>query len=176
MPAWCTFDCRIALYPGMSAADGAKEIEDCLQTAARNDGFLANNPPEVVYNGFYAEGYTLEEGTEAEALLARTHAAVYGHDLKSFVTPAYLDGRVFVLYQDTPCLVYGPISKHIHGFDERVSLSSTKKVTQSIALFHRRLVRPGGRGLTIAPGAHPSIHGASRRTRDEGAAKTKTAS
>ncbi len=135
VPAWCTLDCRIALFPGMSAADGAREIEGCLQTAARNDTFLANNPPDVVYNGFFAEGYTLPEGSEAEALLARTHAQVYGHDLKSFVTPAYLDGRVFVLYQDTPCLVYGPISKHIHGFDERVSLSSTRKVTQSIALF-----------------------------------------
>lgn len=135
VPAWCTFDCRIALYPGMTPADGAKEIEACLAAASRDDPFLGNNPPKVVYNGFFAEGYTLAEGSEAEATLARTHAKVYGRDLEAFVTPAYLDGRVFVLYQDTPCLVYGPVSHDIHGFDERVSLSSTKRVTQSIALF-----------------------------------------
>jgi acetylornithine deacetylase len=34
-----------------------------------------------------------------------------------------------------PCLVYGPLSEAIHGFDERVSLPSLKRVTQTIALF-----------------------------------------
>ncbi len=47
----------------------------------------------------------------------------------------YLDGRVFVLYDDCPCLVYGPYSENIHGIDERVSLASVKRITGSIALF-----------------------------------------
>jgi acetylornithine deacetylase len=51
------------------------------------------------------------------------------------VTPAYLDGRVFVLYGGMPCLVYGPVSQNIHGFDERVSLASVKRVTGTVALF-----------------------------------------
>jgi acetylornithine deacetylase len=34
-----------------------------------------------------------------------------------------------------PCLVYGPYSENIHGIDERVSLSSLKRVTGSVALF-----------------------------------------
>ena len=55
--------------------------------------------------------------------------------LESFVTPGYLDARVFAIYQNTPCLVYGPISENIHGFDERVSLSSLRRVTGTIALF-----------------------------------------
>jgi acetylornithine deacetylase len=41
---------------------------------------------------------------------------------------------VFVLYDDTPCLVYGPISDNIHGFDERVEIESIKRVTTTIAL------------------------------------------
>ena len=40
-----------------------------------------------------------------------------------------------MLYGETPCLVYGPYSESIHGFDERVSLSSVKRVTGAIALF-----------------------------------------
>ena len=71
----------------------------------------------------------------AEAHLARAHLRSYGRELESYVTPGYLDGRVFMLYDDCPCLVYGPYSDNIHGFDERVSLTSVKQVTGTIALF-----------------------------------------
>lgn len=135
VPAWCSFDCRIALYPGVDPREAAKEIEDCIRRTSRDDAFLSNHPPEVEYNGFFAEGYVLEEGSAAEAALGRAHARSYGASLESFVTPGYLDGRVFVLYDDCPCLVYGPYSENIHGFDERVSLASVKRVTGSIALF-----------------------------------------
>ena len=135
VPAWCSFDCRMAIYPGWNAAEKAREIEAYLRAAAAKIPFLANNPPEVEWNGFLAEGYVLEEGSDAEQTLGRAHATSYGRSLESFVTPGYLDGRVFVLYDDCPCLVYGPYSQNIHGFDERVSLSSIKRVTGSIALF-----------------------------------------
>jgi len=135
VPAWCTFDCRIAIFPGWNAAEKAKEIEAHLAAAARKNAYLANNPPEIEWNGFLAEGYVLEEGTEAEKTLGRAHFAAYDKPLESFVTPGYLDGRVFMLYGDCPCLVYGPYSENIHGFDERVSLSSVKRITGAIALF-----------------------------------------
>ncbi len=135
VPAWCSFDCRIAIFPGVDPRDAAREIEDCIRTAAQKNAFLANNPPQVEFNGFFAEGYVLEEGSDAEKTLADAHAKSYGKSLESFVTAGYLDGRVFVLYGDCPCLVYGPYSENIHAFDERVSLSSVKRVTGSIALF-----------------------------------------
>ena len=135
VPAWCSFDCRMAIYPGWNPAEKAREIEMHLRAAAAKTPFLANNPPDVEWNGFFAEGYVLEEGSDAEQTLVRAHAKSYGQSLESFVTPGYLDGRVFVLYGDCPCLVYGPYSQNIHGFDERVSLSSIKRVTGSIALF-----------------------------------------
>ncbi|NNF79593.1 MAG: ArgE/DapE family deacylase [Rhizobiales bacterium] len=135
VPSWCSFDCRISIYPGWNPAEKAAEIEACIVTAARKNSYLANNPPEVEWNGFFAEGYVLEEGSEAELTLGRAHAKAYGKSLESFVTPGYLDGRVFILYDDCPCLVYGPYSENIHGFDERVSLSSVKRVTGTIALF-----------------------------------------
>ncbi len=135
VPAWCRFDCRIALYPGVIPADAAAEIEARLGEAAAADPFLANNPPEVSYNGFFTQGYALDEGTEAEAVLTGAHERALGAPLEAAVTPAYLDARVFVLYGDMPCLVYGPKAENIHGFDERVSLSSLKRVTGAIALF-----------------------------------------
>jgi acetylornithine deacetylase len=135
VPAWCSLDVRAAIYPGTDPRAAATEIEACLSTASRAHPFLANNPPEVEYNGFFAEGYVLEEGSDAELTLSRAHLASRGETLESFMTPGYLDARVFVLYDDTPCLVYGPVSKDIHAFDERVSLASVKRVTGAIAPF-----------------------------------------
>ncbi|MBB4285303.1 ArgE/DapE family deacylase [Roseospira goensis] len=135
VPAWCTFDGRFGLYPGIDPRDAAREIEACLRRTAADDPFLANNPPEVTYNGFMAEGYVLEEGSAAEQTLGRAHAQAYGRALEAFTTTSYLDGRVFVLYQGIPCLVYGPRAEAIHGVDERVSLESVRRVTGAIALF-----------------------------------------
>lgn len=135
VPAWCEIDCRIAIFPGWKPAERARQIEQRIAEAARSIPFLGNNPPEVEWNGFFAEGYVLEEGGEAEQTLARAHAKAALSDLESDVATAYLDGRVFVLYGDTPCLVYGPSGDNYHGFDERVSLASLKRVTGSVALF-----------------------------------------
>lgn len=135
VPAWCTFDVRTALYPGENAKEKAREVEDFIRGAAAGHPFLSNNPPEIEFNGFMAEGYELEEGSEAEATLALAHAKATDRDLEAVGTLAYLDARVFVLYDDTPCLVYGPLSDNIHGFDEKVSITSIENVTRTIAYF-----------------------------------------
>ncbi|MFX0542255.1 ArgE/DapE family deacylase [Roseovarius sp. S4756] len=135
VPSWCNIDCRVSLYPGQGAEEAAKEITDRIKSFADNDAFLANNPPKVVFNGFYAEGYALEEGSEAEAVLGRAHEAAIGAPLKSFMTPSYLDSRVYALYNQIPSLCYGPKSRNIHGIDECVSLSSVQKITTTMALF-----------------------------------------
>jgi acetylornithine deacetylase len=135
VPAWCRLDCRIALYPGVAATDGAREIREAVAGFARTDPFLANNPPVVTFNGFHAEGYVLEPGSEAEAALARAHEAATGRALQSFMTAGYLDTRVHALYDRVPALCYGPVGQSIHGFDERVELASVKRITAAMALF-----------------------------------------
>jgi len=139
VPAWCEVDCRLALFPGQDPADVARRVETAVSAACQDHPFLSNNPATVTYNGFFARGYILEEGTEAEAALVAAHRRATGNDeLVRKPTTGYLDGRVFVLYDGCPCLVYGPKSENIHGYDERVSLTSTRDVTRSIALFVAR--------------------------------------
>ncbi|WP_332682725.1 ArgE/DapE family deacylase [Bosea sp. (in: a-proteobacteria)] len=135
VPCWCRIDCRIGLYPGVSAEELAKRIEATVLAHARADKFLANNPPKLAFNGFYSEGYVLEPGSEAEAVLGRAHQGSTGKELKSFMTAGYLDTRVYALYDRIPALCYGPISQNIHAFDERVSLASLKRITGTMALF-----------------------------------------
>ncbi len=135
VPSWCNIDCRVSLYPGQNAADAGREITDRIAAFAAADAFLANSPPKVVFNGFHAEGYVLEEGSEAEAVLGRAHETAIGAPLKSFMTGSYLDTRVYALYNKIPALCYGPKSRNIHGIDECVSLESVRKITQTMALF-----------------------------------------
>lgn len=133
--AWCKMQCRVAIYPGDDPATRAAEIESHLRQDLACDPYLSANPPQIVWNGFFARGYVLEEGTEAENTLRRAHQTAAQAPLQTLTTPGYLDGRVFVIYGDMPCLVYGPRSDAIHGFDERVSLSSLRRITGAIALF-----------------------------------------
>jgi acetylornithine deacetylase len=135
VPEWCTLQCRIAIYPGTSASEAAREIETAISDFSRTDKLLANNPPRVVFNGFFAEGYVLAPGSQAEDVLARSHRSVTGKPLESFVTPGYLDTRVYALYDRVPALCYGPFSRNIHGVDECVSLASVERITTTMALF-----------------------------------------
>jgi acetylornithine deacetylase len=135
VPAWCRLDCRISLYPGIAAAEGARVIEEAVLAFSRADPFLANNPPRVVFNGFFAEGYVLAPGSEAEAVLGRAHRTATGRALESFMTAGYLDTRVHALYDRVPALCYGPIGQNIHGYDERVDLASVRRITAAMALF-----------------------------------------
>ena len=130
-----TVDCRIAIYPGMTAAEAAREIEQAVADFARQDSFLANNPPRVIFNGFFVEGYVLEPGLRGRGGLARAHQAATGKPLESFTTVAYLDARVYALYDKVPALCYGPTSRNVHGVDECVSLESVRRSTTAMALF-----------------------------------------
>jgi len=135
VPSWCRVHCRISILPGTDARAAMREIEDAVRAFARNDNFLANNPPQVVFNGFTVAGYVLEEGSEAEALLGRAHESVTGSPLECFTSLAYLDARVHALYDRVPALCYGATGKGIHGVDERVDLDSVKRITGAMALF-----------------------------------------
>ena len=135
VPAWCRIDCRIAIVPGVRAAAAAAEIEKQISTFSSQDPYLSANPPKVTWNGFFAEGYELEPGSEAENVLKRAHKEATGEELGYQTSTAYLDARVHSLYDGVPALVYGPISGEIHGFDEWVSVESLRRVTVAIALF-----------------------------------------
>ena len=140
VPAWCCFDVRMGIYPGQDIDAAAREIEDCIYAAAGEDPYLRDNRPEITYHGFLAEGYSLDDHAGPEAGLARSalgraHKTVTGNSLETKPITATTDARFFGLYADTPALVYGPSAERIHGFNERVNLESTRRVTQAIALF-----------------------------------------
>lgn len=140
VPAWCVFDVRMGLFPGQSVDAAKAEIEQVITRAARENAFLRDSLPEIVYHGFHAEGYALSQDGSARAAdaisaLERAHRGITGEALEHEAITATTDARFFGLYADTPALVYGPRAEAIHGFNERVELDSMRRVTKATALF-----------------------------------------
>jgi acetylornithine deacetylase len=134
-PAWCEVDCRIGLLPGSSLEDARAGVERCVAAAARTDNFLANNPPDLIWNGFQADGYVLEPGSEAERILAAAHHQVFGTEMEERRSTAVNDTRFYGLYHRMPALCYGPLGRNHHGFDECGNLESQRQITLAIAAF-----------------------------------------
>ena len=138
VPSECRFEGRIGFYPGETAEARGAGFESFLKEAFLQDPFLQGCPePEIEWVGVKQGGYVLPAGGEAEALLAAAHTLIDSSSgqLERFVMPCYLDAAVFTLHGDMTSLVYGPKAENIHAIDERVSLSSLKRVTKTIALF-----------------------------------------
>jgi acetylornithine deacetylase len=134
-PAWCEVDCRIGLLEGTPLAEARQQVLDTVDAAAKGDSFLANNPPEVIWNGFQADGFHLKPGTDAEKVLGEVHQAVYGEALRAHVSTGVADVRAYLNYYGIPALCYGPKGEGAHAFDERAHLPSLKRNTVSIAAF-----------------------------------------
>lgn len=141
VPAWCDLECRMGVLPGQNLETAKAEIEACVATASRNHPFLSNSPPDVIWNGFQAEGYVLgEEANPGLEAMRHSHAAVFGEAANLVETrmTALTDTRFYGLYYDIPAFCYGPRAENIHGFDERVNLDSLRQTTEVLALFIAR--------------------------------------
>ncbi|TPG60434.1 ArgE/DapE family deacylase [Roseomonas nepalensis] len=134
-PAWCEVDCRIGLTPSMEVAEVMAGVERCVQAAREGDAFLANNPPEITWHGFQADGFVQEPGSEAERVLAGAHQAAFGAVMEERLSTAVNDTRYYGRYYAMPALCYGPGGEGNHGFDERTNLDLLRKTTLSIAGF-----------------------------------------
>jgi acetylornithine deacetylase len=134
-PAWCEVDCRIGLLPGTEVAEAMAGVARAVREATAGDAFLADNPPELVWHGFQADGYVLEPGSEAEAVLAAAHAQVHGGAMPERRSTAVNDTRFYGLCFGIPALCYGPKGEGAHGFDERTSIADLRSCTLTIAAF-----------------------------------------
>jgi acetylornithine deacetylase len=134
-PAWCEVDCRIAVLPGMPLAAFREELTGVVMAAARQDPFLAESPPEIVWNGFQADDYVLEPGSDFEKAVRAAHRQVHGGDPGEVILPAVTDCRFYGRYYGIPSLSYGASGTGNHAFDESVDLASIKTLTLTLAIL-----------------------------------------
>jgi len=134
-PAWCEVDCRIAVLPGTPLEAFRRELAEVVAKAASRDAFLANSPPEIIWNGFQADDYVLEPGSDFEGAMRSAHRVLHQAEPEETLLPAVTDCRFYGRYYGIPSLSYGPASTDGHGFDEWVDLESLKRTTIVIARF-----------------------------------------
>jgi acetylornithine deacetylase len=132
-PAWCEVDCRIAVLPGMTLAAFREELTGVVEAASRQDPFLADNPPTVIWNGFQADPYVLEPGSDFEATVRAVHRRLTGQEADEVILPAVTDARFYGRYYGIPSLCYGSTGTANHGFDETVELASIQHTTLALA-------------------------------------------
>jgi acetylornithine deacetylase len=103
--------------------------------AARQDPFLADNPPAIEWNGFQADDYVLEPGSDFETAVRAAHRRVHGNEPGEVISPAVTDCRFYGRYYAIPSLAYGATGTGNHGFDEAVELESIRTLTLTLAGF-----------------------------------------
>lgn len=136
VPAECELEFRMAFYPGMSIDEAKAMVRDHLLAAAGRDPWLRENPPDITFYGFHAEGSTVDfDESPVIQVLAAAHREVLGRDLKPEFGTATTDTRFFHLYYDIPATCFGARGAGLHGIDEYVELSTVREATRVIAAF-----------------------------------------
>jgi acetylornithine deacetylase len=132
--ARCTLSCRLAMYPGENPADLQRRVQEAIARAARRDPFLVEHPPRVRYDGFVCEGATVAPDEPLVQVLSQAYSDVHGTPPRLEATTATTDARHFIR-SGIPAVCFGPRAEHIHGIDERVSLSSMVQCAEVLAHF-----------------------------------------
>lgn len=135
VPADCAFTCRLSFEPGVPYSSVRERVEGCIQAAAQEDPWLAQEPPTVEYYGFRAEGSVTSEESDLVQVLGEAHGRAGNGELRCSTTTALTDRRYFVLYEGIPAVSYGPVGGNFHNADEYVELDSIVAGARTLALF-----------------------------------------
>jgi acetylornithine deacetylase len=131
----CVTGFRFGAFPGENLAGVKQLIEDRVANAAQGDSFLQENPPQLEWAGFQAEGCEFDIECDFAKSLRRAHHDWRGSDPLEASSTATTDIRFFNLYYGIPATCYGPKAMRIHGVDEKVSINSMQNVAEVLCSF-----------------------------------------
>ena len=134
VPEECVFEVRLSCYPGEDLEEVGSRFRAHLLEAAATDDWLSENPPEVGFYAFRAEGCVVDRGEPMVQVLQERHREVTGEEPSFFSFTGTTDARFFNLYHGIPTTCYGPAGANLHAPDEWVDLESVREVTRVLAL------------------------------------------
>lgn len=135
VPSECTIEARVGFPPGVNPQEIKDELKAFLLKAAEKDEWLRENPPEISFYGFHAEGFAIDPNQDLFKTLEKAHQVVEERPLTTASFTGTTDARFYNLYYDIPSTCYGPTGASLHGPDEWVDLESVKRVTKTYAAF-----------------------------------------
>ena len=136
VPAECELEFRMGFYPETGIDTAKAMVREHLLGAARRDPWLRDNPPDITFYGFHAEGSCVDfAGSPVIQTLDAVHRELMGCGLTPEAGSATTDTRFFHLYYGIPAVCFGPRGAGAHGVDEYVELHTVREVTRIIAAF-----------------------------------------
>jgi acetylornithine deacetylase len=135
VPSVARLDVRVG-FPLAWTPDQALEwVRERIAAAAAADPWLAEHPPEVIPNGFRAEGYDLPADHPLVHAMAAAHRDAHGSEPNRVVLASTTDARIYLNRAGIPALCYGPRTTRIHGIDEGAELPSIVAGAKTLARF-----------------------------------------
>jgi acetylornithine deacetylase len=135
VPSVARLDVRIGFPATWTAQEAETWVRERLAAAFATDPWLAGHPPEVLTNGFRAEGYDLPADHPLVRSLAAAHRDAHGQAPAAVVMASTTDARAYLHRAGLPALCYGPRTARIHGVDEAVELASIVAGARTLARF-----------------------------------------
>ncbi len=133
VPAKAILESRIGWPPGETREEVQKQVENAISTAIVIDPWLSENPPEIEWFGWYARPHLLDVNDVFVQLMKKNITDVVESEPMYSGGSAGLDTRFFA-HRGTPAVTFGPHTQRIHSFDEWVSIESTIKTAETIAV------------------------------------------
>ena len=134
VPEECIFEARLSCYPGEDLEEVGSRFRNHLLEAAKADPWLSENPPEVSFYAFRAEGCVVDSDEPIVQAMQGCDREVTGEEPGFFSFTGTTDARFFNLYHGMPATCYGPAGANLHAPDEWVDLESVREVTKVLAL------------------------------------------
>ena len=135
VPEFLVAEGRAGLVPGEDLDEFRAVFAAEIRRAADEDAFLRANPPTVEwFSGQFAPAEVPADGPLAR-MLQSSHAAVTGHEPPVEAVTYGADMRHFLLFGNTPCLMYGAGDVRLaHHADESIPLADVVTATKTVAV------------------------------------------
>ncbi len=134
VPEWLIAEGRAGLVPGETLEDFKRELTDVIMQAAAAHPWLAAHPPRVEwFSGQFAPS-EIDINHPLVGVVSSAHAAVHGSSPPIEAIPAGTDMRHFVLFGETPCVIYGAGNvRFAHQTDESIVIDDLVAAVKTIA-------------------------------------------
>lgn len=133
-PDSCLLKGSLATVPGEDSDVVRAQFIEFIQRKAAADPWLKENPPEVVYTGYFAEPSEIPVNSPIVQTLCRKYAEVLGNEPVISGREGAADIRFMNRYGETPTVIFGPgRTEQMHANNEWVDVEDLMQSTKVLA-------------------------------------------
>jgi acetylornithine deacetylase len=122
-PDECVLKGSIATVPGEDSDTVKQEFVDYILEQTKNDEWMAANPPEIIFKGYFADPSELPKNSPIVECLSHHYEAILGETAVISGRQGAADTRFLNTYGQTPTVIFGPgMTEQMHANNEWVDI------------------------------------------------------